>query len=331
VSSLDVVGTAATDRRIRDLRAAKPFVDPGKAHGHVVEDERRPDGRVERALTIFLAGAECPFTCSFCDLWRYTIDGATPTGALPKQIADTLALLDESPARIKLYNASNFFDRRSVPPNDLPRIAASCARFSGVTVESHASTVGPATRDFAERVSSLEVAMGLETIHDEARAHLNKRLELSRFDTAAAFLAESSIALRVFVLLGAPYVPADASVEWAVRTAEYAAKRGAAVVSIIPVRGGNGEMERLAELGHFTPPTLDQLESALDQCLGWRNVVITVDLWDAERLLACAHCREQRIERMRRINVTGIAEPRVQCLHCSGTAHRPSPTPGSHA
>ena len=43
-------------------------------------------------------------------------------------------------------------------------------------------------------------------------------------------------------------------------------QRGAAVVSIIPVRGGNGEMERLAALGHFTPPTLVQLEDALDGC-----------------------------------------------------------------
>jgi radical SAM enzyme (TIGR01210 family) len=308
----------STDRRIRGLRGAKPFVDPWKAHGHVIEDERRPDGSVERALTVFLSGAECPFTCSFCDLWRYTIDGATPAGALPKQIHDTFTSLSESPARIKLYNASNFFDRRAVPPADLPRIAELCARFDGVTVESHASTVGPATRDFAQRVSGLEVAMGLETIHDDARAHLNKHLELSRFDAAAAFLAERSIALRVFVLLGAPYVPAEASVEWAVRTAEYAASRGAAVVSLIPVRGGNGEMERLAALGHFAPPTLAELESTLDQCLGWKGVVVTADLWDAERLPACAHCREQRIERMRRINVTGRAEPRVPCPHCAG-------------
>src|SRR5215831_5182244 len=77
-------------RRIRQLRGSKPVVDPWKAHGSVIEDERRPDGKVERALTVFLAGAECPFTCSFCDLWRYTIDGPTPAGALPTQIADTI-------------------------------------------------------------------------------------------------------------------------------------------------------------------------------------------------------------------------------------------------
>jgi hypothetical protein len=98
---------------------------------------------------------------------------------------------------------------------------------------------------------------------------------------------------------------------------EYAARCGASVVSIIPVRGGNGEMERLAELGHFTTPTLAELEQALDLCVGWEETAVTADLWDVERLVSCAHCRDERIERMRRINVTGRAEPRVRCGLCT--------------
>ncbi|PYP49157.1 MAG: hypothetical protein DMD39_12500, partial [Gemmatimonadetes bacterium] len=61
------------DRRIRSLRPPKPYIDPFKPLGSVLEEERRPNGKIERALTVFLAGAECPFTCSFCDLWRMTI------------------------------------------------------------------------------------------------------------------------------------------------------------------------------------------------------------------------------------------------------------------
>src|SRR5438132_9542744 len=209
----------AADRRIRNLRGPKPGVDPWRAHGSVLEDERRPDGRIERTLTIFLAGAECPFTCSFCDLWRYTIDGPTPVGALPKQIAATLASLgDTHLKRIKLYNASNFFDSRAVPLADLPRIAELCSSFGGITVESHANTIGPATMEFARSLDGrLEVAMGLETIHPEASARLNKRLDLARFDKAAGFLVDNDIDLRVFVLLGAPHVPASESIEWTVR------------------------------------------------------------------------------------------------------------------
>jgi archaeosine synthase beta-subunit len=313
------VSTSAADRRIRSLRRPKPQVDPWKAHGALVEEERRPNGVVERALTVFLAGAECPFTCSFCDLWRYTIDGPTPQGALPKQIEYALRSVDiDAVARIKLYNASNFFDRRAVPIEDLPRIAELCAPFSGVTVESHASTIGPATLRFAERLSCrLEVAMGLETIHPDACTHLNKRLDLERFDRACDFLAEHDIDFRVFVLLGAPGIPARESVEWTVRSAEYAARHGAAIVSIIPLRGGNGEMERLANLGRFTPPTLRQLEDAFDRCVTVRETAVTVDLWDIERLATCAACRDERTRRLERLNVTGRAEPAITCALCN--------------
>jgi radical SAM enzyme (TIGR01210 family) len=314
-----VSGAAGTtDRRIRSLRPPKPAVDPWKAHGFIVEDERRPDGVVEKTATIFLAGAECAFTCSFCDLWRYTTDGPTPRGAIPAQIEASLASVEPgSVQRLKLYNASNFFDRRAVPLDDLPRIAELCAPFTGVTVESHANTVGPAVVEFARRVSGrLEVAMGLETIHPSASALLNKRLDVERFDRAMSFLVENEVDVRVFVLLGAPGVPVSEMVEWAVRSVEHAARRGAALVSIIPVRGGNGEMERLASIGEFTPPTLGQLECALDQAIDHPRTAVTVDLWDVERLAACAVCRDERVERLRRMNLSGRRESSIVCDEC---------------
>ena len=316
------MSASVADRRIRDLRGPKPDVDPWKAHGTLLEDERRPDGTIERALTVFLAGSECPFTCSFCDLWRWTIAGPTPHGALPHQIAASLESAEPPRAtRLKLYNASNFFDRRAVPAEDIPDIARLCAPFAGVTVESHANTIGELTLEFARQIPGrLEVAVGLETIHPDAAAHLNKRLDLARFDRAANFLASNGIDLRVFALLGAPYVPVEESVEWTVRTATYAAQRGASLVSIIPVRGGNGEMERLASLGHFTPPSLRQLEQTLDRCVGSAPAVFTADLWDVDRLPACTDCRSRRIERLRRMNVSGVVEERVICDSCSGAA-----------
>ena len=212
------------DQRIRKLRAPKPWVDPWRAHGSLVEEERRPDGRVERALTVFLAGAECPYTCSFCDLWRWTTEGPTPPGALATQLREVLDVTPPPlPARVKLYNASNFFDQRAVPTQDLPAIAELAAPFGGITVESHARLVGPRTLDFARMLSgTLEVAIGLETTHPVAVEHLNKRLSLTRFTQAAGFLADHAIALRVFVLLNAPYVPAEETVEWTVRAVEYA-------------------------------------------------------------------------------------------------------------
>ena len=306
------------DRRIRSLRPPKARVDPHVAHGSLLEDERRPGGKIEQALTVFLTGAECPFTCSFCDLWQWTLDGPTPPGALTRQLESVLKARDgETPDRLKLYNASNFFDQRAVPSEDVLGIAKLAAPFAAITVESHANTIGAKTLEFARKIPGrLEVAMGLETIHPAAAAQLNKRLELARFDSAARFLSDNGIDLRVFVLLGAPYVPVDESVAWTVRTVEYAVERGASVVSIIPVRGGNGELERLQELGHFTPPTLLQLEESLDLSLQFTSAVVTADLWDVDRLPACEHCRAERVEQLRRVNVSGRGESRVSCGLC---------------
>jgi radical SAM enzyme (TIGR01210 family) len=286
-----------------------------------VEEERAATGAIERALTVFLAGAECPFTCSFCDLWRWTLDGPTPRGALPVQLGRALEGLRGSlPERLKLYNASNFFDHRAVPIEDLPRIAELAAPFQAVTVESHASMIGADVLAFQSLLSGkLEVAIGLETIHPVAMAHLNKRLDLARFDRAADFLGAHDIGLRVFVLLGLPYVPAEEGVEWTVRTVEYAAARGAARIAVIPVRGGNGELERLQALGDFVPPTLAQLERALEQCLPIRSAVITADVWDIERLPACKTCRAERIARIQSMNHSPSAKspPQVPCSACA--------------
>ena len=314
------MSVAAVDQEIRLLRPAKEYVDPYRAHGSLLEDERRPNGTTERTLTVFLAGAECPFTCTFCDLWRWTIDGPTPPGALTSQLESVLQSLDGPvPDRLKIYNASNFFDRRAVPAEDVLGIAKLAAPFAAVTVESHANTIGPKTLAFARQViGRLEVATGLETTHPVAIAHLNKRLDLVRFDSAAAFLAANGVDLRVFVLLGAPYVGAEESVAWTVRTVAYAVERGAAVVSIIPVRGGNGELERLQALGLFTPPTLAQLEEAVDLSLQFTGAVVTADLWDVERLASCQSCASERIERLRQIKVTGRAQPRIACAVCAG-------------
>jgi radical SAM enzyme (TIGR01210 family) len=320
--AIAAISTHSTpDTWIRGLRPPKPVVDTWKAHGAPVEQERSPAGGIERAVTVFLAGAECPFTCSFCDLWRYTLDGPTPVGALPIQLARALEEIEPPlPTRLKLYNASNFFDRRAVPQQDVPRLAELARPFAAVTVESHASTIGPTTLEFrALLCGRLEVAVGLETIHPIAMEHLNKRLELSRFDDAADFLARHDIDLRAFVLLGAPYVPAGEMVEWTARAVEYAAVHGATRIAIIPVRGGNGELERLQHLGAFVPPTLAQLECALEQCRGIRSAVVTADLWDIERLPGCESCRPQRVARIQTMNLSTSPEapPRIPCQACA--------------
>jgi hypothetical protein len=113
-----------------------------------------------------------------------------------------------------------------------------------------------------------------------------------------------------------PYVPVSDSVEWTVRTVEHAVSLGASVVSIIPVRAGNGELERLQQLGVFTPPTLHQLEKTVQATIGQSRTVVTADLWDISLLTACEQCKEARVERLRAANLSGVFHFASPCRAC---------------
>lgn len=312
------------DREVRSRRPAKGPVDPWRAVGRLAEPERTPGGGTAPSLTLFLAGAECPFTCVYCDLWRYTLDGPTPPGALPRQIEASLAELEHprSETTVKLYNASNFFDPRAVPREDWSAIADLLRGFPRVVVECHPRLVGDACFELAELLEGrLAVAMGLETVHEQALARLNKRMDLADFERAAEVLLAGGLGVRAFVLVGAPYLPAGEAVDWAVKSIEFAIGAGAQVISLLPVRGGNGFLDGLRDSGDWCPPHLRDLEDAVDRALSVAGYppgpVILADLWEVETLEACADCRAPRLARLGRENLSGRVEPVVRCRACS--------------
>jgi len=348
------------------LRGPKVALDPWRPVRVLHERERlagvpasgRPADRrrgrpspapVAPALAIFLAGAECPFRCVFCDLWRETLDGPTPPGAIAEQVRRGLGALDppEGPEAladtvVKLYNASNFFEPRAVPEPDLDAVAELLAPARRVVVECHPRLIldgragrgGDLCRRFVEALSgsatgsgtrsgsdpsggaTLEVAMGLETVHPQAFPRLNKGMALEDFGRAAERLREMGVLVRAFVLVGAPFVPPEEAVAWAVRSVEHALVAGASTVALIPVRGGHGALAELAVRGRFTPPRLDQLEEALERSLAVADrragdgpsAVVTADLWDLERFASCGTCLPARRNRLERANLTGVLD-----------------------
>ena len=103
-----------------DILAARPPkqpLDPWRPYAYLVELERTASGRVEDVATVFLTNQECPFRCTMCDLWKYTLDERVPVGAIPAQIDHALEQLS-SAKHLKLYNAGNFFDAQAIPPED---------------------------------------------------------------------------------------------------------------------------------------------------------------------------------------------------------------------
>jgi hypothetical protein len=192
-------------------------------------------------------------------------------------------------------------------------------------VESHPRLVGRRAVAFrgllnvtASRDISLEVALGLETVHPDVLPRLNKKFDLAHFAAAARFLREAGIDVRAFVLVKPPFLNEAQALEWAVKSAEFAFSCGATAVSLIPTRAGNGAMERLMEGGEFSPPRLSTLERALEACLNLKGARVFADLWNVEQFSSCPHCFEQRRSRLHEMNLAQEALPLVACWSCGG-------------
>lgn len=308
---------AERDGWIIARRGQRNIVDPLRPYAFFVEDERSAAGEIIPAATVLLTNRECPWHCVMCDLWRNTLTETVPIGAIPEQIDYALQRMPEA-RHIKLYNSGSFFDARAIPPEDYPAIATRVHAFERVIVECHPALVGDACLRFRSLLNGkLEVAMGLETVHPEILARLNKRMTLELFEKAAQFLRRHKIDLRVFILVKPPFMREEDAVEWAVRSLEFAFECGATAATLIPTRSGNGAMEELAAAGKFSPPALKTLEGSAEQGVSLNRGRVFADLWDAEASPCCVNCRDRRIARLRTMNLEQRVPAAIECEQCA--------------
>lgn len=326
--------TALNTQFIKSQRPPRNGVDAFRPHAWWIEKEHSRHGAAEDVLTLFLVNSECAFACLFCDLWKNTLETATPPGAVPTQIdyvSDQLGLNGAqvirdgrpSPRQIKLYNSGNFFDRRAIPREDYDAIAARVRGFETVIVENHPRLCGDDCLRFRDLIAParLEVALGLETIHPDVLPRLNKQMTLEDFSTAAALLHREGIDTRAFILLRPPWLSEEEGLEWAIRSIEFAFAQGVGCCSVIPARSGNGILDAMQVEGTFSPPRLSSLEAVLERGLALARGRVFADLWDAIRFADCSACAEARIARLEEMNLAQRRFPPVECDRC-GIASR---------
>jgi len=322
----------ATRTAVRRARGPRKPVAPGRPIAAFDEEEVAAPGRPVPTRVLILAGAECRFTCTMCDLWKHAIDGPTPPGSLPRQIRRGLAGAGgpaAGPRWIKLYNGSNFFDSRSVPPEDLPEIARLVGGFDRVIVENHPRLTAAAIPRFRDRLPGrLEVALGLETVHPRLLPWLEKRMTAADFATAAERLRAWDVDVRAFVLLGLPGLSAGESLEQCLAAVSFAVDAGARHVSIVPTRAGNGFFDDLARRGLFTPPSAGLVERAAARALvgvAAGEAIVSVDLWGFRALVG--HCDACRSVREHRLAAANLAQrpPAAGPLPCGCVAREASP------
>lgn len=308
--------SADRDRWILAQRPPRNILDSRRPYAFLFENEPVASGALISTATIFLTNRECPWRCLMCDLWRNTLSENTSVGAIPEQIAFALSQLPAA-QQIKLYNSGSFFDRHAIPPGDYQAIAALTIPFERVIVECHPALISDRCLRFRDLLNAqLEVAIGLETVHPVALERLNKRMTTGQFARAAEYLRKHAIDLRVFILVQPPFVSAAEALYWTQRSLSFAFDCGATVATLIPTRGGNGAMDRLAESGDFVPPSLRTVEAAFKYGLSLKRGRVFVDMWDIERIPVCSRCGKERVARIAVMNDSQTLCEATQCEVC---------------
>lgn len=309
-----------TSQQILAARGPKHAVDPFRPYAMLVEPELSASGVVEDVATVFLTNRECAFQCLMCDLWKNTTEDNVPVGAIATQIRYALQHL--APAQhIKLYNSGNFFDPQSIARQEWPHIAALVRDFQTVIVENHPRLCTDAVAEFQQQCGTgLEVAMGLETSHQDTLRRLNKRMTLDDFARACEFLRQHQIRIRAFVLLRPPGTSEHDGIARAIQSVEFAFDQGVNCCAIIPTRSGNGILDQLEAQGLFQEPELSSLEDVLDVTISWKRGRVFADLWDLRRFSRCSACLSARTERLQQMNHTQMVLPRIRCDVCTEKA-----------
>ena len=278
------------------------------------EKEVQKDGTLQKVNTLFLTNRECPFKCTMCDLWRYTLDKPTPPGAIPAQIEFAQKQLPAASV-IKLYNSGNFFDGKAIPKADYDSIAALIRGYDHVIVENHPKLTGPYIDEFRQKLKgTFEIAMGLETIHPDVLPALNKQITKEDFLNSAEYLLNRGIDVRAFILLNPPFLMGEEeNIHWCIKSVEYAFRCGVSVCTIIPTREGNGIMEKLRKEGHYVPPKLKAIEQVFEQALELKSGRVFCDTWDLEKFSSCDQCFNERKNRLVSMNLQQKVLPKIRC------------------
>ncbi len=249
-----------------------------------------------------------------CDLWKNTTNESVASGDIPAQIEWALNHLPHV-KHLKLYNSGSFFDERAIPEKDYERIASLVKGFETLLVESHPKLIGEKCLTFKNMLKpELQIAIGLETVHPEILALINKKMTIEDFRESVSFLNNHGILSRAFVLLKPPFMTESEGVYWAQMSIESAFNSGVECCTIIPVRSGNGAMDILQDQGHFSPPDIRSLETVTEYGIKINAGRVFADLWDIEKFSRCSKCTDQRVARLVAMNLGQEIVPPVRCI-----------------
>jgi hypothetical protein len=138
-------------------------------------------------------------------------------------------------------------------------------------------------------------------------------MTLEDFENTVKFLAGHEILSRAFILLRPPFLSESEGIFWAERSLDFAFGTGVECCTVIPVRPGNGAMEKLMEMGLYSPPDIRSLEKVLEYGISLHAGRTFADVWDIGLFSSCNQCTNKRINRLTEMNLSQMIPDPVVC------------------
>ncbi len=265
------------------------------------------------ALVVILRGRGCYWSAkSGCIMCGYSND--TTSGITEDDLqAQFVSAMDKYKGEgyVKIYTSGSFFDNREMTDDTREKILvmAGDGGKNHVLVESRPEFITADIIDRAlEHVSSLEVAIGLETANDDVRKKcVNKGFTFANFERAATILKEKGVKVRTYILLKPPYLTERQAIEDAVDSA-VKADALSDTISFNPINVQRWTLvEELWKKGLYRPPWLWSLAEVLKRTVEVTNsrIVSSPSGGGSRRgVHNCKKCNKQFLEAVDRFYMT---------------------------
>jgi len=234
------------------------------------KEEDLVDGKVTESLAVVIQTGGCAWSkkgnCSMCG---YFIDSSASEGSNdPSLILDQFTSVMErhkDERFLKIYTSGSFLDPNEVPREVQKSIMKSAGeKFDRVLVESRPEFIKRAPLEELGSHVDLEVAIGLESAHNDVLSHsINKGFSFENYLKAGTVLNSLDIPLRTYLILKPPFMTEGEAIRDArdsIRKTEVLS----ATISINPMNIQNFTfVEYLFRRGEYQPPYLWSLLEVL--------------------------------------------------------------------
>lgn len=261
------------------------------------EKDRLETG-IEEAFVLILRTNGCFWAhisgCSMCGYFNDTNISDIKYENLEHQLEKALKKYNGEKL-VKIYTSGSFFDDREVPESMQFRVLDSFSEANKIIIESRPEFV---TETKLENLSNykekLIIAIGLECASDEVlKNSINKGFTVSDYELAARLLNRYNIPLKTYILVKPPYKTEKEAIEYAVTTANFAAKYSS-YISFNPVNVQSFTLvEELWKEGFYRPPWLWSMIEILKRTVGL-GIVVSYPTGRFERgAHNCKKCNEE--------------------------------------